>query len=340
MSTIIDLGKLRFLYRGTYNAATNYELNDVVSYGGNAYVYINRIAGAGTAPSTTSHWSNMVDGLTDQVNYDNSATYQKNDLVKVSGRVYRCLQTTSGNTPPNATYWVLFLDAFKYKGDWDAATAYFINDIVVQSGLSYIATANSTNEEPPNASYWTVFTEGLKVKGVYAAGTTYQLNDLVESGGNVWRCKAKTVGNEMPNATYWDLYIQALNQRGNWTTATVYKKDDTVVHLGQSYRALNNHTAGASFLTDFTGNNHWTRLSSGQYYRGGYADATQYFKNDLVTTGSAPNLNLYMNINDHLSNGTNITDGTEVANWQTIISGQWTTTSTIKHTAFFFGTMN
>ena len=72
----------------------------------------------------------------------------------------------------------------------------------------------------------------------------------------------------------------------------------------------------------------------------GYADATQYFKNDLVTTGSAPNLNLYMNINDHLSNGANITDGTEVANWQTIISGQFTTSSIFIAQSYFFGTMN
>ena len=142
---------------------------------------------------------------------------------------------------------------------------------------------------------------------------------------------------DRPNATYWDLYIQALNQRGNWTTTDVYKKDDVVTHLGQTYRCATNHTAGASFLTDFTGNNYWVRFSSGQYYRGGYADATQYFKNDLVTTGSAPNLNLYMNINDHLSNGANITDGTEVANWQTIISGQFTTSSIFIAQAFFFG---
>ena len=92
MSTIIDLGILRFLYRGVYNPATNYELNDVVSYGGNSYVYINRIAGAGTAPSTTTHWSNMVDGLSDLGDYDNATTYQKNDLVRVSGLIYRAKQ--------------------------------------------------------------------------------------------------------------------------------------------------------------------------------------------------------------------------------------------------------
>ena len=81
-------------------------------------------------------------------------------------------------------------------------------------------------------------------------------------------------------------------------------------------------------------------MSSGQYYRGGYADATDYFKNDLVTTGSAPNLNLYMNINDHLSNGATPTSGSEATNWQLIISGQFTTSSTFLSQAFFYGAMN
>jgi hypothetical protein len=31
MATIIDLGKLRFHFAGTYDAATEYEMNDIVS---------------------------------------------------------------------------------------------------------------------------------------------------------------------------------------------------------------------------------------------------------------------------------------------------------------------
>ena len=34
MSTIIDLGKIRFQFRGDYSAAEAYEYNDVVKYGG------------------------------------------------------------------------------------------------------------------------------------------------------------------------------------------------------------------------------------------------------------------------------------------------------------------
>ena len=41
MPTIIDLGKLRFQFKGTYSAGTQYELNDVVKYGANLYVYTN-----------------------------------------------------------------------------------------------------------------------------------------------------------------------------------------------------------------------------------------------------------------------------------------------------------
>ena len=41
MATIIDLGKLRFHFAGTYDAATEYEMNDIVKYGGNVYVYAN-----------------------------------------------------------------------------------------------------------------------------------------------------------------------------------------------------------------------------------------------------------------------------------------------------------
>ena len=40
MSTIMDLGKLRFYWAGDYDAATVYESNDIVRYGGNIYVWI------------------------------------------------------------------------------------------------------------------------------------------------------------------------------------------------------------------------------------------------------------------------------------------------------------
>ena len=115
---------------------------------------------------------------------------------------------------------------------------------------------------------------------------------------------------------------------------------DVVFHQGQQYKCLIDNTSSSSFLSDFVTDSKWERFTTGTYYRGGYADATEYFKNDLVTTGSSPNLNLYININDHTSNGAAITDATEVANWMVLIAGQWQATSDVTMRSFFYGIMN
>ena len=56
---VFNLGKLRFTYKGAYSGATEYQLNDVVKYTNNLYVYINTGATTGNAPSNTSYWSKM-----------------------------------------------------------------------------------------------------------------------------------------------------------------------------------------------------------------------------------------------------------------------------------------
>jgi hypothetical protein len=62
---IFNLGKLRFTYKGVYSGATEYQLNDVVKYTNNLYVYINTGATTGNLPTSTSYWSKMIDGYTD-----------------------------------------------------------------------------------------------------------------------------------------------------------------------------------------------------------------------------------------------------------------------------------
>jgi len=238
MSTVIDLGKLRFLFRGAYNAATQYEYNDVVTYGGDAYVYINSLAALGNAPTNTAYWSKLLSGLNP-------------------------------------------------RGAWNSATAYLPNDLVKHGGTYYRNTAASTNNEPPNASYWEVF-------------------------------------------------AQAYNPRGSWAAATVYKVDDVVVHLGQSYRCLVNHTATSSFITDFTTSYYWQKYAAGSQSRGVYANGTAYFEGDLVTTGTAPNLDLYLCITTHTSNATLITSGAEIGNWQLLISGTYTSSQADRQAAFFY----
>jgi len=63
MAELIDLGKLRFDFKGAYAGGTTYERNDVVIYNGSAYVYKNASATAGNVPTNTTYWDKMSQGI-------------------------------------------------------------------------------------------------------------------------------------------------------------------------------------------------------------------------------------------------------------------------------------
>jgi hypothetical protein len=71
MTQIIDLGKLRFYWAGEYNSATVYEVNDVVKYGGNVYVYTYTLGEAAHTPTDTTYWALMISGLKFEGEYNN-----------------------------------------------------------------------------------------------------------------------------------------------------------------------------------------------------------------------------------------------------------------------------
>ena len=56
MSTI-DLGKIKFVWRGAYNNSTAYTPDDVVSSGGSSYICI--LASTGNAVSNGTYWQQM-----------------------------------------------------------------------------------------------------------------------------------------------------------------------------------------------------------------------------------------------------------------------------------------
>ena len=63
----VDLGKIKFTWRGAFATGNTYEADDVVSSGGSSWVYVNTTSKTGSAagtPSTsnTTHWDLMADG--------------------------------------------------------------------------------------------------------------------------------------------------------------------------------------------------------------------------------------------------------------------------------------
>ena len=148
MTQSIDLGRLRFYFRGAYAAGTTYEINDVVTYGGSSYVYIYATNASGNLPTSTTYWNKIAEGLDHRGAWATATSYFPNDLVIRGGQVYLCLlANTSGTfaTDLAASKWELFAGGTRFRSAFATSTAYLLNDVVSYSGNTYIATSDFTS---------------------------------------------------------------------------------------------------------------------------------------------------------------------------------------------------
>ena len=161
--TLIDLGKLRFYWADSWNSATEYELNDVVKYGGNAYVYTNAVATTGNLPTNTTYFKTMVEGINFLGIYGTGTAYRPGDAVTHGGNLYLCENPSTGNTPPNATYWSKLASGIQYEGTFNSSTQYQRDDIVSFGGSVYIALQDTITNAPSssaNTAYWAKLVDG------------------------------------------------------------------------------------------------------------------------------------------------------------------------------------
>jgi len=158
--TLIDLGKLRFYWADSWNSSTEYELNDVVKYGGNAYVYTNALATTGNLPTNTTYWKTMVEGINFLGVYSTGTAYKPGDAVTHGGNLYLAENPTTGNTPPNSTYWSKLASGIQYEGVYDAGLQYQKDDIVSYGGSAYIRLQDGAGNLPTNTTHWAKLVDG------------------------------------------------------------------------------------------------------------------------------------------------------------------------------------
>ena len=142
--------------------------------------------------------------------YNNSTTYEQNDVVKYGGNVYVYIYglKTSGNHPTNNTYWRLMIEGFSFDGNWDSTATYNVGDGVALGGKVYISVKQSTNVNPQGRdSFWSTFVDGIQWEGTYAQDSAYTANDVVKYGGSTYIAKQNTTGNIPTNGTYWEEFV-------------------------------------------------------------------------------------------------------------------------------------
>jgi hypothetical protein len=240
--------------------------------------------------------------------WNNSTTYESNDIVKYGGNVYVYTYglKTSGNLPTNSAYWALMVEGFLFKGEFDVATSYRIGDGVAHGGKVYICILDTTGNTPPNTTYWSQFADGIQWEGDYSGTKNYQKNDVVTYGGSVYIAKVDTTGNLPSSAAHWARFVEGISAQGVYNAATDYVVGDLVAYGPNLYRALGDTTGNIP-----TDTNHWEVLVSGTKFHGAYSAGTTYYTNDLVSYGN----NLYRSKQEQVGNIPT------TATWELISSG-------------------
>lgn len=108
---LIDLGNIRFIWKGDHVQANTYELNDVVRYNNIVWVYVNPVPAADIAITNTAYWTRMVEG---------------SEIPPTEGQAGKVLKTDG-----TLTFWSASFDTFSIGAD--------ITDFITAAGLTDVA---------------------------------------------------------------------------------------------------------------------------------------------------------------------------------------------------------
>jgi len=324
MPQLIDLGRIRLQFLGTYSTATTYKVNDVVRYGGNLYVYKNATNAAAILPTQTSHWSLMLEGYNFRGQWNSAETYIVGDIVNYGGLLYSAIDHSVGVQPDDdPAKWEKFLEGFNWEGEWSSTTAYQEGDVVRLGGNVFIAKRDTTGDVPGDvetAADWDLFAPGTNARGEYDPDEEYFLNDTVTVGSRTYRALEHVSLGQRPDDAYilpatnpWAVQAVGLSYRGNWDDGIQYEIDDLVRHGGQTYIVLARHESAADFADDLNDGN-LELFNAGTRWRGTWATAQTYLIGDLAFDG----VTTYIATADHVAGATFAGDA---ANWDVYAQG-------------------
>jgi hypothetical protein len=298
-------------WKGNWNVATYYKINDLVRFGGRVYLCntghtSNALATSGTSPEITA-------GL-----------------------------------EADQSKWDLFAASLDWKGDWTVGTRYKVSDVVRYGGISYVCNTGHTSSATNNTdvdgleqdlSKWDIYAKGFNWIGQWSINTRYKQNDVVLYGGVTYVCNtghqsaASLASGLEADQGLWDPFHKGIKYLGYWSsgasvTGYISGTTLTVSAVGSGKLSVEQVLSGAGVTTGTT----ITELLTGTFpgttgtYRVNISQtagsvgsqititgaAIRYRKNDIVKYGS----DLWICTTDHTSSTT-----FAEANWVIFVGG-------------------
>lgn len=188
-------------YTGNYSSATNYALNDAVSYNGSTYISLIASNVGNTPALTPSQWA----VLAAQGGAGPAGAAGPQGPAGLTGAT-----GATGATGPQGP-------PVSFSGGWMASRSYAVGDAVSYGGGSFIAlVANNGRQPDVSPAYWAVLSQagvagapgatgaqgpqglqgpaGVTYRGSWSAATGYVANDAVFYGGSTYLALITSLG--------------------------------------------------------------------------------------------------------------------------------------------------
>jgi hypothetical protein len=297
------LGRIRFIWKGTWTTGTTYVKDDVVRNGGKTYLcVVGHVADTDfytDLDNIPTRWNQVSDGSEWRDNWTVDTFYNLNDIVKYGGYVYICKAShTSAATlelglEDNQADWDVYAESLNWTGDWLVDTRYRVNDVVKYGGQTYVCNEGHTSAATlalglePDQAKWDLIAESFDWKGDWVVATRYKKNDVVKYGGTSYVCNTghtsaatDTLGLEADQGK-WDYLHKGLEYKFAWSGSSVrYKINDIVKWGADLWICTTEHTSTGTFAES-----NWQQFVEGVEFDDSWNSSTIYQPGDIVTYG-------------------------------------------------------
>ena len=322
------LGRLKFVWKGAWSGSTAYVKDDIVSYGGNAFVAEEAFTSNSNfyTDLDAGRWTKIAGGTEWKGNWQSSTFYKVDDLVKWGGNVYRSNtgHTSQSSLQDDIAKWDLYAKGQDWKSNWFAGSEYKVGDIVSIGGNTYIcitAHVASAVEFSADSAKWQIFTEGFNYRTDWATSTKYEIGDVVKFGGDLYITTVAhlSAGTAISTTNFATLLPGQVNGGSFAASGRLYKKGEVVKYGGRSYICIQTYDVDVqnSNPTDTT---YWSLLNTGFEWKGNWSNTTEYKLDDVVEYATSS----YVCVQAHNSAqdaGSAIIPGSDVSYWQLMSQG-------------------
>ena len=313
--TVINLGNLKFTWKGVWAPSTAYNKDDIVKYGPSVYVCVDAHTSASVFVNNAAKFEVMAEGLESAGVWSSATLYKKGQTVTYGGAVYIALQESTNQNPYTETlYWLKFVDGQQFEGDWNSATNYQKGDIVYYGGYLYVAKQNTQLNNPTNTTFWDVYVKGYETVGNWSAGIQYRPGDVVNYGGNRYAVREgrRPLGPRPTDVLEYEEILKGFSWKGTWLSAVEYLPGE-IVKYGSYVYLCTAEIKGQR--PDQTSN--FTLFTSGLSYKGVWDANTDYSLGDITKLGGRT----YICVESYENDGSTSTEPPAQPYWEVFTEG-------------------